>query len=124
MARVRIWLSYQIDQLRSTEIGCIALMFACFSLAIALYFYEDSQITLRKSVLVTAHITGFGVGGGKYHPGLIFVSAQDAKGLVGGTSVRPNRIEGCKVGDAISAERYGIALTLDPAPCLTTRASK
>lgn len=97
--------------------GCLVLLFLIAALALFSFLTQSRMIAHRKTTPTQAKITGIGYGGSKYRPGLIFISAQDPDGIVGGAAFDPRQVTGCKIGDTIKAERYGIALTLDPSPC-------
>jgi hypothetical protein len=117
MARLQKWLRYKTYQVRDAGMGCLALLFIAVTLAFVAYFLEMEAIANRKTTPLIATITGFGMNGSKYNGGTVFVSAQDAEGLVGVIPVKAYRVAGCNVGDKIRAARFGRALTLDPPPC-------
>jgi hypothetical protein len=114
MGRLIDWLRFEVW---GTGMGFLVLLFLGTTLALAFFFHEKTVMAVRKTTPEIVIITRFGMDGSKYRASVTAVYAQDAKGLVGRVVAQPYQIFGCRVGDEIRAERYGIALTLHPAPC-------
>ena len=115
MKKLRVlvdWLRFEFIR----SFGLMALALSALLIGWSLYVYRFNEVSRGRGKPVIAVITGFGAGTDRFNLS-VFVSAQDAKGIVGGANVKPNNIAGCRVGDKIRAIRDGISLTLLPAPC-------
>lgn len=112
----RLWLWARYDVL-GDGLSCLILLFFCAAVGLGLLGYELKEQAKRKTTPVTATITAFELSKSRVRPNFGVVYAQGPDGLIGSQAIQLNQIVGCKVGDRIRAERYGISLTLKPAPC-------
>jgi hypothetical protein len=110
------WLGGERYRLRSSGVGFLLATFFVASVILFVADWAYDAIGHRKTTPVIATIRGVGLCG-KYHPGQIRVIAQDDERLTGSACVTANMFLGCRVGDKVRAGRYGLALTVDPAPC-------
>lgn len=117
MNRLIEWLRIDIILLRSSAIGCLVLTFAAVSLGMIALELVSNANSGGETTPEIATIVGFGAYQGSWHAGYVIVSARDPKGLTGTAMVHPSLIVRCHVGDKVRAERYGLTLYLDPAPC-------
>ena len=116
LAGISRWLSIERFEISTSGAGFLIPAFLIVALLFVVVGKAYDALNHRKTTPVIATIKSFGLGG-KYYPGNTVVRAQDDRGLTGLVSVPSYQLLGCKVGDKIRAERYGIALTLEPAPC-------
>jgi hypothetical protein len=99
----------------------LALFFAGLIAVLAGYLIWQDRDARRQYTNVSATITGFGTSQNKWQPGKVWVAARTGDGIVGEAFVPMEMVAGCKIGDAILAERLGIVLKVKPAPCGTAR---
>ena len=118
-ASLKWWFSIEAFQIGRSGIGFLLVALSVPALLYVLLGRGEDSIRHRKTVPVIATIKSFGLGG-RFYPGLTRVRAQDDKGLTGVAAVPGYRLLGCNVGDKIRADRAGITLMLEPAPCPIT----